>query len=85
MPALRRLVARQINELRKTEPAQRHPVDVWFFFARGAGGDDAADGCKVHARRVDGTGRGNADKGRARGFVKGKKAVGGSVVPPLAE
>ena len=35
--------------------------------------DNAADECKVHARGVDGSGRGKADKGRARGLVKRKK------------
>ena len=43
-----------------------------------AGGDDAADECKVRARGADGTGRGKADKGRARRLMKGKKAVGGN-------
>ena len=49
---------------------------MWLY-AGGAGGDDAADGCTVHARQVDGTGRGKGD------LVKGKKAVDGDVAATL--
>ena len=66
----------------RPSPLNDDPVDV---HAGGAGDDEAADGCKVHVRGVDGTGRGKADKGGARGLVKGKKAVGVGVVPPPAK
>ena len=56
-----------------------------MWYAGGAGGDDAADGCNVHAPGVRGTGRGKADKGHARGRGRGKKARGGDVVPPPAK
>ena len=56
---------------------------VWY--AGGAGGDVAADGCEVQDPGVYGTGRGKADKGPARACVKGKKAVGGGVVLPPAK
>ena len=84
-PSLRRHVARQINEFRETEPAQPRSHGRMWWYAGVAGGDDAADGCKAHARGADGAERGKADKGRARGLVKGKKAVGGSVVPQQAK
>ena len=84
MPS-RQHVARQNNELEVTEPAQRRSRGRVWWYAGGAGGDDAADGCKVLAQGMDGAGRGKADEGRARGLVRGKKAVGGSVVPPPAK
>ena len=49
VPSLRRHVARQINEVRETVPAQRRSRGRVWRYAGGAGGDDAADGCKVHA------------------------------------
>ena len=52
---LRRHVALQINKFRETDVG-------------GAGSDDAADGCNVHAQEADGIGRGKSDKRRARGL-----------------
>ena len=71
---LGRHVARQINKFTETEPGLRRSRGHVWWYAGGAGGDDAADGYKVHTRGVDGIGRGKADKGRARGLVKGPSA-----------
>ena len=48
VPSLRRHVARQVNDSWETEPAQRRSRGRVWWYAGGAGGDDAADGSKVH-------------------------------------
>ena len=63
--------------LHRTPASWRCPTTI--------GGDDVADGDKVHSPGMDGTGRVKADKGRAGGRKRGKKAGGGGVVPPRAK
>ena len=84
-PSLRRHVARQIKEFRETEPAQQRFRGRAWWNSGGSGGDGAAAGGKVQARVADFAGRGKADKGRARECGKGRKAVGGGVVPQPAK
>ena len=66
----------------RPSPINDDPVDVCGGMLEVQAADDAANGCKVHARGVDVTGRGKADKGRGRGRDNGKKAGAESVPPP---
>ena len=77
------LLVRSVSSGRPS-PAQRRSRGRVWWYAGGAGNNDAADGSKVHAPGVDGTGRGKADKGRSRSRGNWKKAGGGSVAPAAA-
>ena len=77
VPSLRRHVARHIKEFRETEPTQRRSRGRVWWYAGGAGGDDAADWDKVRAPTVDGTGRVKADKSRARGRKRERRPAAG--------